>query len=116
MQVYKGINALSEFHREKLLAQLQRANAAITDVHAEYVHFVDTRRKLSASGEVSLRKLLVYGMPFESSRGGTLFLVTPRPGTISPWSSKATDIAKNAGLKSIERIERGIAYYVHANV
>ena len=45
---------------------------------------------------------------------GTLFLVVPRPGTISPWSSKASDIAHNCGLDKVQRIERGIAYYVTA--
>ena len=43
---------------------------------------------------------------------GTLFLVVPRLGTISPWSSKATDIAKHCALEAIERIERGVAFWI----
>lgn len=114
MQVYKGIDALSEFRREKLLKQLRQVEPSITDLQAEYIHFVDMKAASSKSDETSLRELLGYGMPFESSRDGMLILVTPRPGTISPWSSKATDIAKNAGLSRVNRIERGVAYYVKA--
>ncbi len=44
--------------------------------------------------------------------GGSLLLVVPRPGTISPWSSKATDIARNCGLAPVKRVERGIGYRI----
>ncbi|MFZ2321835.1 MAG: phosphoribosylformylglycinamidine synthase, partial [Pseudomonas sp.] len=58
-------------------------------------------------------RLLKYGpsVPVQEPTG-RLFLVVPRFGTISPWSSKATDIANNCGLAKIQRLERGIAYYV----
>ena len=60
-----------------------------------------------------LNKLLTYGPSVQSEANvGVLFLVVPRPGTISPWSSKASDIAKICGLTKLKRIERGIAYYV----
>src|SRR5690606_24740892 len=63
----------------------------------------------------TLDKLLTYGPAIASHEPrGQLILVTPRPGTISPWSSKATDIARNCGLNQVKRLERGIAYYVEA--
>ena len=48
----------------------------------------------------------------ESTNTGSLLLVTPRLGTISPWSSKATDIARNCGFAAVKRIERGTAYHL----
>jgi phosphoribosylformylglycinamidine synthase len=57
-------------------------------------------------------QLLTYGAPFTGSNSEELYLVVPRPGTISPWSSKATDIIHNSGVKEVTRLERGIAYYV----
>jgi phosphoribosylformylglycinamidine synthase len=110
VEVFGGVNALSDFRKAALLRQLQAIDASIVNISAEYLHFVkavETPRK-------QLEKLLTYGQPFLSKREGTLFLAVPRPGTISPWSSKATNIAHNAGLNSVKRIERGIAYYVDA--
>lgn len=107
MQVYKGISALSNFRTAKLLAKLQASNLS-----AEYVHFVDTNAKLSNEDEQRLQELLTYGSPFAGKANGNLYMVVPRPGTISPWSSKATDIIHNAGISAVSRVERGIAYYV----
>ena len=60
--------------------------------------------------------MLKYGPNLSSyTPTGKLLLVTPRPGTISPWSSKATDIAHNCGLSQVLRLERGVAYYVEAS-
>jgi phosphoribosylformylglycinamidine synthase len=81
-------------------------------VAAEYVHFADVSGELSADDETRLKELLTYGTPFKGNGKGTLYLVVPRPGTISPWSSKATDIAHNSGLEGVRRLERGVAYYV----
>ena len=112
MELYKGINALSEFRRTKLLKQLQQIDSGISDVVAEFVHFVDTNRAAGIGEGDRLQKLLTYDTPFDGARTGELFLVAPRPGTISPWSSKATDIALSCGLKDVNRIERGKAFYV----
>lgn len=112
MQFYKGIAALSDFRKAKLLTQLQQIDPSITDVTAEYIHIADVDEKLSAADEKKLSELTSYGTPFHGPSNGTLYLVVPRPGTISPWSSKATDIVHNSGLDSVNRIERGIAYYV----
>lgn len=114
MRTYKGIEALSEFRIQKLLTRLKEVDKQIYGLDAEYIHFVDTPPDLSDRSEETLKELLHYGSPFSGSREGEVFYVAPRAGTISPWSSKATDIAHNAGLISISRIERGIAYYVRS--
>ena len=116
MLILPGSVALSAFRRTKLLNALQTAVPEVTGLQAEYVHFVRTARELTADEHSRLQTLLTY----EEVQGnhqfsGSLFLVTPRTGTISPWSSKATDIAHNCGLSMIERIERGIAYDVQTS-
>lgn len=112
MIVYKEINALPPFKQAKLLQQLQQLDRSVTDVTAEYIHFVDTTKSLTNKESEQLKTLLTYDSPYTANRKGELFLVVPRPGTISPWSSKASDIAHNAGLTKVKRIERGVAYYV----
>lgn len=112
MQVYRGISALSDFRRAKLLGRLQNIDSSIKNVEAEYLHLANVDGKLGSSDDQQLRQLTTYGSPFEGTAKGTLYLVVPRPGTISPWSSKATDIVHNSGLASVKRIERGIAYYI----
>ncbi|MFN3785482.1 MAG: phosphoribosylformylglycinamidine synthase, partial [Thiothrix sp.] len=116
MLIFPGSVALSAFRRAKLLATLQAAVPSVHALQAEYVHFVRTSRDLSSSEHAQLQTLLTYEEIQGSHRCvGTLFLVTPRVGTISPWSSKATDIAHNCGLHMVERIERGIAYDIYSN-
>ncbi len=112
MQLYKGINALSDFRTKNLLKRLKAVAPSITAVSAEYVHFIDIDGTLSAADTANLAKLVSYGTPYAGTGRGELFLVTPRAGTISPWSSKATDIVHNAGLDAVKRAERGIAYYI----
>lgn len=112
MLAFRGIAALSDFRTKKLLARLQAIDAKITAVTAEYVHFADVDGELSADEKASLQKLISYGTPFEGSEEGDIYLAVPRPGTISPWSSKATDIVHNSGLVKVRRLERGVAYYV----
>ncbi len=112
MQIYKGSSALSQFRADKLLKRVQKINPKISGIEAEYVHFIELKGKLSEVDHEYLDDLLTYCSEFKGSRKGTLFLVAPRPGTISVWSSNATDIANNAGLTTIKRLERGVAYYV----
>jgi phosphoribosylformylglycinamidine synthase len=108
-----GIEALPAFRRTKLLKQLQAVDQSITSVSAEYLHFYDTGIMALDNSEIAkLQQLLGYGSPFEGKQDGSLFIVVPRFGTISPWSSKATDIIHNCGLKHVTRVERGIAYYI----
>jgi phosphoribosylformylglycinamidine synthase len=106
----RGPGALSEFRLAKLLAALQRLDAGVRGVAAEYRHFVESEAALGAGAGALLEELLAYGPPPEKP-AGELFLVVPRVGTISPWSSKATDIARNCGL-DVRRIERGTAFYI----
>jgi phosphoribosylformylglycinamidine synthase len=113
MLILHGASALSSFRRNKYLARLREV-ADIAAVSTEYVHFADVDGTLSADQHKVLEQLLQYGPRQDEMFGlqGRLFLVLPRPGTISPWASKATDITHNCGLDSIRRLERGIAFYV----
>jgi phosphoribosylformylglycinamidine synthase len=107
----RGPRAASEFRLAKLVAQLNKIDPAVKAVSAEYRHFVECERALGATERSILERLLAYG-DAASATSATLYLVVPRLGTLSPWSSKATDIAHNCGLAAVRRVERGIAYYV----
>ena len=112
----RGAPALSSFRCNKLLANLQQAFPQVIGLYSEFIHFADMQGDLSDADSAVLSRLLKYGPSVEVCEPkGTLILVTPRPGTISPWSSKATDIAHNCGLTVIKRLERGIAYYVETS-
>ena len=112
----RGPQALSEFRLAKLAAALRNIDPAIRAVAAEYRHFVEVDGALAAPERRVLERLLDYGFPPAApAPKGTLRLVVPRPGTLSPWSSKATDIARNCGLARVRRIERGVAYYVDSS-
>ncbi|HUJ86218.1 MAG TPA: phosphoribosylformylglycinamidine synthase [Burkholderiales bacterium] len=107
----RGARALSEFRLAKLLASLQQVHPGVRGVRAEYWHFVEAAAPPGAAGRALLERLLRYGEPAPGGPArGELFLALPRLGTISPWSSKATDIARNCGLAEVLRIERGLAY------
>ncbi|WP_342324007.1 phosphoribosylformylglycinamidine synthase [Kosakonia sp. BYX6] len=115
MEILRGSPALSAFRINKLLARFQAANLPVSNIYAEYAHFADLNDTLTEEEYARLQRLLKYGPSLSShTPTGKLLLVTPRPGTISPWSSKATDIAHNCGLDKINRLERGVAYYVDA--
>ena len=113
MLILRGAPALSAFRHGKLLEQLTSKVPAVTGLYAEFAHFADVTGVLNAEEEQVLARLLKYGpsVPVQEP-SGKLFLTIPRFGTISPWSSKASDIARNCGLGKIQRLERGIAYYV----
>ncbi|EAR07788.1 phosphoribosylformylglycinamidine synthase [Reinekea sp. MED297] len=88
---------------------------AITDVYAEYVHFAELRETLDEQQTVVLNQLLTYGPDAQKeTHNSQSIVVTPRAGTISPWSTKATDIAHNSGLSNVVRLERGTRYWVLA--
>src|SRR5262249_5032984 len=96
---------------EKRLNSVHVANPKVSALYAEFVHVVETSAPLAAEQRGVLDKLLRYGP--QSAReplGGDVFWVVPRLGTISPWSSKATDIAHICGLGAVRRVERGIVY------
>ncbi|CNF19396.1 phosphoribosylformylglycinamidine synthase [Yersinia mollaretii] len=113
MEILRGSPALSAFRITKLLSRCQDAHLPVSDIYAEYVHFADVSAPLSADEHARLQRLLKYGPSLpEHAPEGRLLLVTPRPGTISPWSSKATDIAHNCALPQVLRLERGLAFYI----
>ena len=118
MRILEGATALSAFRIQKLLKTLQGDVSELVDVRSHYLHFVSETPEASLSEEqlTVLQRLLEYGPKAagqELAGSGEFtqrLVVIPRPGTISPWSSKATDIAHNAGLAQVQRIERGIAF------
>ncbi|HAS4563735.1 TPA: phosphoribosylformylglycinamidine synthase [Vibrio cholerae] len=115
MRILRGSPALSEFRVNKLLTACREQQLPVIGIYAEFMHFADLKAELNPQELEKLEKLLTYGPTIqEHEPQGLLLLVTPRPGTISPWSSKATDIAHNCGLHGIKRLERGTAYYVEA--
>ena len=114
----RGRSALSPFRVAKLLAAFAalRPGHPVTGLCAHYWHFIEVARALAPGERTTLERLLTYG-PADAADGGAHcpeLLVLPRFGTISPWSSKATDIAHNCGLDAITRIERGVAFDVAA--
>jgi phosphoribosylformylglycinamidine synthase len=116
MLMISGAPALSAFRIAKLLARLQEIEPTVTALESRFIHFADLERSLATAEHEVLERLLTYGPRIDSSpeQIGEILLVVPREGTISPWSSKATDIAHVCGLDAIRRIERGIAYRVHS--
>ena len=105
----RGRSALSSFRLNKLHLAL---SSTLPDVRvvAELWHFASLRRALSEAELHRLERLLTYGPKSDAlAERGTLLLVVPRLGTISPWSSKATDIAQHCALDAVQRIERGVA-------
>jgi phosphoribosylformylglycinamidine synthase len=113
MLCLRGAPALSDFRLAKLLARLRATGLPDCDLYAEFVHFADVAAPLDATGHAVLERVLRYGPSLPAHEpAGELVLVVPRPGTISPWSSKATEIARNCGLDALRRLERGTAYYL----
>ena len=122
MLTLRGSSAFSPARLASRNAALEGSLPGIRIREATFVHFLDIEGELSPASEQVLTALLRYGPRFGADEaqavgvpGPTdLLLVVPRPGTISPWSSKATDIAHICGLSQVRRLERGIAYFVEA--
>ncbi|QIL80608.1 phosphoribosylformylglycinamidine synthase [Diaphorobacter sp. HDW4A] len=108
---FEGGNALSSFRAQQLLTDLVAIHPKITGVAARFVHLVATAGEPDLALRERLLALLTYGDPYEGAVDGTAFVVTPRIGTISPWASKATDIARNCGL-DVFRVERVTEFHV----
>jgi phosphoribosylformylglycinamidine synthase len=106
-----GAPALSAFRIAKLLDRLRALEPAVRGLAARFVHFADLERPLDDAERGVLGQLLTYGPSLRAADGaaaGERVLVVPRAGTISPWSSKASDIVHVCGLTSVRRVERGI--------
>ncbi len=100
MLYLRGCPSLSDFRKQKLLAQCRELVPALRDLHADYLHVVELDEALSAAEQEILEKLLTYGPAQSAADVATpAVIIMPRPGTISPWSSKATDIVHNCGLE-----------------
>ncbi len=108
-----GTSALSDHRLNQLLEQLKQIDNNIFAVSARFVHFVEAEQTLTTEETKTLERLFCYGytQPLTEIQGHKL-LVVPRPGTISPWSSKATEIAERCGLTSVLRLERAIEYII----
>jgi len=98
-----GGAALSSFRLDKLNVLVRAVQPGARVLSARFWHFVEVDRALAPAEAATLERLLTYGAP-ASTPGGREVLVTPRLGTISPWSSKATDIAAHCGLGVVRRI------------
>jgi len=106
-----GQSALSAFRLAKRLTDLQAVDQRVTALDARFVYFADLARPLSKEGRERLDSLLLSGEPaVRFAPAARLIYTAPRPGTISPWSSKATDIVQACHLDGVRRVERGICY------
>lgn len=120
-QFLLGADALSPFRQQRLLASLAAQGIELESIEAQYLHFIWSEGQLSPQSQEVLASLLTYGQPYHSkiSQGKSWFgkgsgdihgvIVIPRLGTVSPWASKATDIAQQCGLQVL-RIERGVQF------
>ncbi|HOC18398.1 MAG TPA: phosphoribosylformylglycinamidine synthase, partial [Vicinamibacterales bacterium] len=121
----RGGSALSSFRLDKLNRQIEERGSRLRVAFATYWHFVETTRDPSPAERTVLERLLTYGWAGTEVRthleavtareGMRDVLVTPRPGTISPWSSKATDIARLCNLDFVRRIERGTVFHLEGD-
>ena len=112
MLTFSGAPALSDFRLDKVLAAVCERVGDVAAVDTRYLHFVDSSAPLTARETGVVEALLRYGQTTHvGTPRGEMLLVVPRFGTVSPWSSKATDIAHVCGLVNVVRIERGIAWH-----
>ena len=111
MTQLEGGNALSSFRAQQLQSALEAIHPKITGIAARFVHLVATDAEPTAAERDRLAALLTYGDAYAGPVDGPAIVVTPRIGTVSPWASKATDIARNCGL-NIRRVERITEYRV----
>jgi phosphoribosylformylglycinamidine synthase len=112
----EGGNALSPFRAAALLARIREVAPAVADVSARYVHVVAADRPLDEATTATVTRLLTYGDAYRPASQGlpgaeVTIVVAPRLGTVSPWASKATDIAHSCGV-DIHRVERVTEYHL----
>ena len=106
-----GGNALSPFRAQQLQPALEAIHPKIAAIAARFVHLVATDAAPTPEQQERLAALLTYGDPYQGPLDGAAIIVTPRLGTVSPWASKATDIAHNCGLP-LRRVERATEYRI----
>lgn len=115
----RGSQAYSNFRIKKLLASVQAVLPTVQSIDTEFQHLVKLEsdvQTLNDNEMAKLERLLTYGPTMqEVEHQGQRLFVLPRFGTISPWSTKASDIVTHCGLNKVARVERGIGFYVNAN-
>ena len=115
LRFFDGGNAVSDFKVQQLLPRLAGISDKITGLSARFVHLASFDAEPDAATVQRLGELLTYGEPATDTHlklqadGAPALLVMPRLGTVSPWASKATDIAHNCGL-TLHRVERLVEY------
>ncbi|NYT66092.1 phosphoribosylformylglycinamidine synthase [Alcaligenaceae bacterium] len=112
---FSGSPVLSSFRRERLLQRFSELDLPVADITAHYEHYVWLSAELVPADHQKLSQLLTYGDSIQAipdAQKALVLRIFPRFGTVSPWASKATDIAHNCGLQSVRRIERGIHYAI----
>ncbi|VFP83899.1 Phosphoribosylformylglycinamidine synthase [Candidatus Erwinia haradaeae] len=113
MEILRGPPALSVSRIRALLNSFQIENLPVRNIYAEHTHFVDISEPLKHDQTILLKRLLQYGPTRDQYiPEGRVLLVVPRPGTLSAWSSKATELAHNCSLNTVKRIERGKKFYI----
>ncbi|HIA77642.1 MAG TPA: hypothetical protein EYO05_05595, partial [Gammaproteobacteria bacterium] len=112
MLILDGGSAVSRFRISKLCDQVRENLPSLKDLSARYLHVALTENRLSAKKREILDRLLDYGVSANTLTTGLEIMVFPRTGTISPWSTKATDIVHRCGLSEIIRVERGVSWSV----
>ncbi|MFT4194582.1 MAG: phosphoribosylformylglycinamidine synthase, partial [Ottowia sp.] len=111
LQFFDGGNALSDFRIRQLLPRLQAIDPAVASIAARFVHVAGFDAPPGAATLERLAALLTYGEPYAGPEEGAPIIVAPRLGTVSPWASKATDIARNCGI-ALHRVERLVEYQI----
>ncbi len=114
-----GAPALSQFRLDQLLRAIKAEEPRVQALASRWMHFIDSSRPLNESELAVLGKLLTYGARVPDALRelprGLRILVTPRVGTESPWSSKATDIVQVCGLNAVTRVERGTVFFIESS-
>ena len=108
---HSGIQALRKFKVKSLNEKIKSFIPDINLIGTEYIHFIESDLELSSSNKTLLDKLLNYAPKVDLKISKKIITISPRIGTISPWSSKASDICQLCGLSIISRVERGINYH-----
>lgn len=117
MLILRGAPALSDFRHQSILQQLQAEVPSVTGLYAEFIHFAELSAALNEEETSALQQLLDYGPDVAAQAPvGQLFLVVPRLGTTTTWSSKATDLLHLCELNKVTRVERGVAHYVQGDL
>ncbi len=111
IHIHQGISALGDFKSKALQKKVSKVQSNLTLIGAEFIHFADLNSPLNDEQTQHLNKLLTYTDDIDVSQAKSSVIITPRLGTISPWSSKATDIVRLCDIDQINHIERGIIYH-----